>query len=470
MTAVAGHDVIVIGAGPGGSSAAIRLAEGGLNVAIIERLPFPRPHVGICISDQTIALLDYLDIGESICDAGYWRRYLTAVHWGDPGFRLVPQTGYHVDRARLDQSLLNKARSAGVTVYQPASILEMQLLKRSERRITIETDGRRQMLHGRFTVDAAGRRPAIRGPRIRDSAPLVAAHAPWTLERQPEFDGLIESGENAWLWFAQTARDKAVVSIFCDPRRLKSAISGDLQDTYTYLLQQFQVLQPSAFGKQCSTLTLCDASSHHSEDPVADHHIRVGDACLCVDPLSSQGVHLALQSGIQAAAVVQTILRRTENAGLAKQFFRMRVSQRISRFTDRTKEEYARVAVGRSDPFWLERAGRVPVTNSNKISPTTEPPAKSPPKRVSVSADATFELTPVIEGSFVEERRALRHPNLEDAIAYVDGVDLIALLSVLPQEFYYSDIPTYWNSQIPMAKGSKIAMWLWNNRILVKAA
>ena len=55
------HDVIIVGAGPAGASTAIRLAVIGLDVAIVERLQFPRPHVGICLSDQTLALLDYLD-------------------------------------------------------------------------------------------------------------------------------------------------------------------------------------------------------------------------------------------------------------------------------------------------------------------------------------------------------------------------------------------------------------------------
>ena len=62
--------------------------------------------------------------------------------------------------------------------------------------------------------------PGDPGSRIKDGPPLVALHANWALEDEAEFDGLIEAGEDAWLWYAQTARDRAVVSVFCDPRRL----------------------------------------------------------------------------------------------------------------------------------------------------------------------------------------------------------------------------------------------------------
>ena len=63
MKFAAEHDVVILGAGPAGTSAAIRLAEMGLDVGVVERRHFPRSHVGICISDETVALIDYLGVG-----------------------------------------------------------------------------------------------------------------------------------------------------------------------------------------------------------------------------------------------------------------------------------------------------------------------------------------------------------------------------------------------------------------------
>ena len=82
-----------------------------------------------------------------------------------------------------------------------------------------------------------------------------------------------------------------------------------------------------------------------------------GIACFSVDPLSSQGVHLALQSGLQGAIIVNTILRKPENTEAAQRFFRMRIAARIGRYTGRTKQEYARVSAMCPNAFWHERAG-----------------------------------------------------------------------------------------------------------------
>src|SRR4028118_1120813 len=109
------HDVLIVGAGPAGSAAAISLASLGFKVAIVEMARFPRAHVGICISDQTFALIDALGIGPAVRRAGLWPRNETAVKWGGTETRLVPQPGLHVDRAVLDGLLLDRAREAGVS-------------------------------------------------------------------------------------------------------------------------------------------------------------------------------------------------------------------------------------------------------------------------------------------------------------------------------------------------------------------
>ncbi len=86
-----------------------------------------------------------------------------------------------------------------------------------------------------------------------------------------------------------------------------------------------------------------------------------------------------------------------------------------------------------------------------------------------MSPQLTLDEAPVIEGSFVEMRPVVRHPNIDGAIAYVEDVDLVRLLSALPPEFAYGDIPQIWQAHIPLATGDRIASWLWDRRILVRA-
>jgi flavin-dependent dehydrogenase len=466
MKFVAEHDVVILGAGPAGISAALRLAEMGLDVGVVERRRFPRGHVGICISDETIALIEYLGLGHEFDNARFWRRNLTAVRWGDTEARLVPQEGYHVDRAVFDSLMVGRSRLAGAKGYQPAQVIEVKRLESSDWAVTIASDERRQLLKARFIVDAAGRRPAIRGARIKDGPPLVSVRATWALREMAEFDGLIEAGDDAWLWYAQTARDRAVVSVFCDPRRLKVGEKGDMQAKYSGLLRQFRVLNLEQLARQCSVPEVCDAASHHAKDPIGDHYIQLGDACFSVDPLSSQGVHLALQSGLQGAVVVNTILRKPENTEAAQRFFRMRITERIARYTDKTKQEYARVSATSSNAFWHERAGGASV-ETDRPRPPLETSPHAPSDQVAVSPNLTLDEAPVLEGCFVEMRRVVRHPNI-GAIAYVEGVDLVRLLSALPAKVAYRDIPKIWRCHIPLATGNRIASWLSNRQILVR--
>lgn len=440
----------------------------GLDVGVVERRRFPRSHVGICIADETVPLIDCLGLGHEFNNARFWRRNLTAVRWGDSETRIVSQNGYHVDRAVLDWLMVCRSRLAGVKVYQPAQVQEVERLENSGWGVTIASGERRQLLKARFIVDAAGRRPAIRGARIKDSPPLVSVHANWALRAIAEFDGLIESGEDAWLWYAQTACDRAVVSVFCDPRRLKVSKKGSMQAKYSGLLRQFRALKPEQLGRQCSDPQACDATSHHAEDAIGDHYIRLGDSCFSVDPLSSQGVHLALQSGLQGAIVVNTILRKPENTEAAHRFFRMRIAERIGRYTRRTKQEYARVSAMCPNAFWHERAGDASGVETNRPHPPLEPSPQAPSDQVAVSPYLTLDAAPVIDGIFVEVRHVVRHPNIDGAIAYVEGADLVRLLSALPPKFSYCDIAKIWRDHIPPATGNRIASWLWNRRILVR--
>jgi flavin-dependent dehydrogenase len=469
MTFAGEHDVVVLGGGPAGTSAAIRLAEMGLDVGVVERCRFPRGHVGICISDETVALIEYLGLGHEFDHARFWRRNLTAVKWGSSETRLVPQKGYHLDRAVFDWLMVCRSRSAGAKVYQPVQAIEVKRLEDSGWGITISSDERRQLLKARFVVDAAGRRPVLRGARIKDGPPLVSVHANWALEEMVEFDGLIEAGEDAWLWYAQTARDRAVLSVFCDPRRLRVSEKGGMQAKYSGVLAQFRSLNLEQLGRQCSDPAACDAASHHAENPIGDHYIRLGDSCFSVDPISSQGVHLALQSGLQGAIVVNTILRKPENTEVAQQFFRMRIAEWIDRYTARTKQEYARASAACSNLFWRERGGDTSEVATYPRHPPSELSPRDPSAQVAVSPYLALDKAAAIDGVFVEFRHVLRHPNIDGAVAYVEGVDLIRLLCALPEKFAYCDIPKIWRGHIPLAVSDRVASWLWNKRILVPA-
>src|SRR6185436_9229149 len=87
-------------------------------------------------------------------------------------------------------------------------------------------------------------------------------------------------------------------------------------------------------------------------------HIKVGEAALCIDPLSSQGVQRAMVSALQAAAVVNTALRSPGHAQLACRFYRDRLHEFAQSDLDASAAYYNQQAQICPTDFWLQRANR----------------------------------------------------------------------------------------------------------------
>jgi flavin-dependent dehydrogenase len=124
-------DVIIVGAGPAGSAAAILLARAGWAVALVERQPFPRRKVcGECLAASNLPLLELLGIAGAFEQAaGAELRQVRLMRAGrevsaelpacaHPGF----PWGRALGRETLDNLLLEQARAAGAEVFQPWSV------------------------------------------------------------------------------------------------------------------------------------------------------------------------------------------------------------------------------------------------------------------------------------------------------------------------------------------------------------
>jgi len=123
-------EVVIIGGGPGGATAAILLARAGWSVAIVEKVPFPRRKVcGEYVSATNFPLLEQLGVsgtfqeraGPEVRQVGLFARNAMLVAEmprprGSPG-----GWGRALGREYLDTLLLTRAAQAGATVLQPWS-------------------------------------------------------------------------------------------------------------------------------------------------------------------------------------------------------------------------------------------------------------------------------------------------------------------------------------------------------------
>ena len=122
-------DVIVVGAGPAGASAALRLAQAGLDVLVLEKARFPREKVcGDGLTPRAVKALTGMGIPMAAADG--WRptkgvrmvadRARLEVDW--PELSSYPGYGMVRGRAAFDEILARHAQKAGARLLEGVNV------------------------------------------------------------------------------------------------------------------------------------------------------------------------------------------------------------------------------------------------------------------------------------------------------------------------------------------------------------
>ena len=126
-------DVAIVGAGPAGSSLAIRLAEKGQNVVLLEKKTFPRDKIcGDLVSARGLMLLDELGCLEAINQREFLplKRARTALNGDWLASGSIPSQAHGIDyslavpRSTLDEIMFRRAQQAGATTVENCAVRE----------------------------------------------------------------------------------------------------------------------------------------------------------------------------------------------------------------------------------------------------------------------------------------------------------------------------------------------------------
>lgn len=317
---VESFDVAVVGGGPAGTSAAIRLAQFGLSVLLVEQKRFPREKLcGEFISPECLSQFEELGVLPAISTAG-GSEYSETVFYARNGKGAVVESSWFgssglpavgLSRAEMDRLLLERANIAGVEVREVTTasglILEqnkvvgIKLKDKSAAvsevfaKLTIDATGRTRSIARRVETSSKPKRPArfvafkthLRGARVAPGACELYAY-------RGGYGGCnaVENGLYNCCFIASAADTKRLGS---DPERVWREIVLTNRRA-AEAMKDAEVVDPwlavpiERFGRGLLV--------------PAEGLITVGDAAAFIDPFTGSGILLALESAKIASASI----------------------------------------------------------------------------------------------------------------------------------------------------------------------
>jgi FAD-dependent halogenase len=333
--AVEDFDVVVVGGGPGGSTAATLIARDGHRVLLCEKEKFPRYQIGESLLPATVhGVGELLGVRHELAAAGFQVKRGGTFRWGanpEPWtftFALsrklagATATAYQVDRESFDSILLANAARHGVDVREQTEVLAVEASGERATGVRFrDRSGREHRASARYVVVAAGNASSLYkcvGRReYSDFFRNIAVFGYFEHGKRlpaPNSGNILSAafGEG-WIWYIPLSDTL-------------TSVGAVVAREHAGLIQQNREAALAGFIGSCpliadylSAARRVDHGTYGTVRVRKDYSYRttkfcrsgvllVGDAACFVDPVFSSGVHLATYSGVLAARSVNTCL------------------------------------------------------------------------------------------------------------------------------------------------------------------
>jgi len=351
-------DVLVIGGGPAGSSAATHLALAGIDVVLLERSQFPRNQVGESLIPHFWKFTDMTGVSDKIQQEGFvekagavtvWEKKVHQIKFSDFSFT---RPGLHIERDRFDEILLNHAESTGTQVFNKVAVKNVDFSDLQTPKV-FYTDKRDQSnidgsISCRYVVDASGSSTCLANQfksRQTISADLNFLSM-WGYFTQSSFVGndrkchnidalgkvkpvtFVMSFDGGWVWHI-VLREKTSVGLILPTNRTKGMSRQQREIFFKKTCKELPHLSALLATAQFieGSLEFRPDYSYYSTNVCGENYYCIGDSGAFVDPIFSHGVQNAFYNAAIATMAIKESLKNNKNRKRYSQLCDSRMQQ-----------------------------------------------------------------------------------------------------------------------------------------------
>jgi menaquinone-9 beta-reductase len=308
-------DIIIIGGGPAGSSAALYLVSYGFNVKIVEKKQFPRETLcGEFLSNEVAEHIKSLGLMEdfSALNPNKIKKFSLIDNGGVVATGNLGFTGYGIKRGIFDQFLLNAAVKGGAEIFEESEVKE---LKRRNNKFILDLviKGEERELEADMVIGAWGKQNVLDKKlgreliNTRSKKNGVKFHIGYDCVNNFNEDEIrIYTGKGIYCGINKV-NDNIVTVCFLEDRKLLNIPARRQIIELMGANKYFDNLFRKGFEGEISDLKLYGTGNIYfgKKEKYKDGIFFTGDAAGVIAPLAGDGIGMAMEGGKLVADMIK---------------------------------------------------------------------------------------------------------------------------------------------------------------------